>query len=430
MFSPQPEPDPEMMNVSSTIGGYANAIISVIGSTLNIFTFLVLVTQKKFRHQPTSIIIMGITLLNILYNGFILSFQSVMYFDKGFFDGAPFVCKLFAFCFYFHYGCVLFIQGVLALSRWIAVCTQHRLTVKKSILACGLACLIPFLILLLPASGLWGNLGRVPATGTCTILDGANGDKSSAYFIRAFFPAFPFTIIIICYILIIKKVKEIRGNVRTPSEVSSTDSGSSYLSKCVSQLTNIRNKNRSDAETTSLSSLPPSTSGISDSEMSTDDSTEVTVLRKEISIIETPKLREKLLRQNVNSLPEYQKKENSDIETSNDESNEGGSPKQSKAKKQPKKKVDKKMKKRKQENDLTLTVGIIFIAYLICNIPVSLILLIDPSAEKYTEAHLPTYILAWLSSCVKPCIYVIFNPAYRQAFIDAQKKVKMILKIN
>ena len=81
-----------------------------------------------------------------------------------------------------------------------------------------------------------------------------------------------------------------------------------------------------------------------------------------------------------------------------------------------------------------MTVGVIFLVYMVCNIPASVVLLLDPDATKYIEvnnsavfcsyhvilqAHLPCYILAWLSSVIKPFVYVGCSPAYRLAFTEA-----------
>jgi len=75
--------------------------------------------------------------------------------------------------------------------------------------------------------------------------------------------------------------------------------------------------------------------------------------------------------------------------------------------------------RKKQEEHLTMTVGVIFLVYMVCNLPVSIVLLLDPTGSKYTQAHLPCYILAWLSSVIKPFVYVGCSPAYRLAFTEA-----------
>jgi len=91
-----------------------------------------------------------------------------------------------------------------------------------------------------------------------------------------------------------------------------------------------------------------------------------------------------------------------------------------------------------QEDQLTLFVGIVFLAYIFCNLPANIILLVDPTATKFTkvicmfsvlvfttmfQAHLPCYTLAWLSSVIKPFVYVGCSPAYRQAFVAAFNQI-------
>jgi hypothetical protein len=45
-------------------------------------------------------------------------------------------------------------------------------------------------------------------------VDGVGG-QSCAYFIRSFFPVFPYLVITFCYVMIIRKIKESRKNVFT-----------------------------------------------------------------------------------------------------------------------------------------------------------------------------------------------------------------------
>ena len=46
-------------------------------------------------------------------------------------------------------------------------------------------------------------------SGTCTIIKGPGGD-SCAYFVRSFFPGFPYFVIVFCYVKIIRSVKATR----------------------------------------------------------------------------------------------------------------------------------------------------------------------------------------------------------------------------
>ena len=73
-------------NTSSTmtIGGYACAIIAVLGAIVNIITFIVLGLNKKLNKCPTTVIVLALTAFNIVYNVLILPFQSVMYLERGY----------------------------------------------------------------------------------------------------------------------------------------------------------------------------------------------------------------------------------------------------------------------------------------------------------------------------------------------------------
>ena len=39
------------------------------------------------------------------------------------------------------------------------------------------------------------------------------------------------------------------------------------------------------------------------------------------------------------------------------------------------------------EEHLTMTVGVIFLVYMVCSLPVSIVLLLDPAGSKYTQVH-------------------------------------------
>ena len=92
------------------------------------------------------------------------------------------------------------------------------------------------------------------------------------------------------------------------------------------------------------------------------------------------------------------------------------------------------------EASLTLTVGLILVTYLVCNVPANLILLLDPRsvsvanqssvllnltnhrASLYTSLHLPCYLLAWLSSIVKASCYIGCTANFRQSLREMMKK--------
>ena len=92
------------------------------------------------------------------------------------------------------------------------------------------------------------------------------------------------------------------------------------------------------------------------------------------------------------------------------------------------------------EASLTLTVGLILVTYLVCNVPANLILLLDPGsvsaanqssvlfnltnhrAGLYTSLHLPCYLLAWLSSIVKAACYIACTANFRQSLREIMRK--------
>ena len=91
-----------------------------------------------------------------------------------------------------------------------------------------------------------------------------------------------------------------------------------------------------------------------------------------------------------------------------------------------------------QLNSLFQKVCAILTNYLICNVPAATVLAVDPYARRlskvqttllhininffldlttiqtcFQQAHIPTYVLAWLSVIINPLLYVLCNPAYR-----------------
>ena len=76
-----------------------------------------------------------------------------------------------------------------------------------------------------------------------------------------------------------------------------------------------------------------------------------------------------------------------------------------------------------QESSLTLTMGLILVSYLVCNVPANLILLLDPGADLYTGLHLPCYILAWLSSILKAACYIACTANFRSSLREIVKRM-------
>ena len=165
----------------SSVGGYSCAVIAAVGFILNTTTFIVLGSQKKLRQQPTTVIILVITMFDIFYTAVILPFHAINMLDcwsvflinlvlTGSFSfrycsSTNILCKMFAYSLYMTMGCVLFLQGVLAISRWAAVCKQYWFSVRKSMCASVMGCLVPAFLMFLPALEVWGDLGFDEGTG-------------------------------------------------------------------------------------------------------------------------------------------------------------------------------------------------------------------------------------------------------------------------
>ena len=71
-----------MKHLNSLLGGYSCLVIGIIGTFINLVVLIVLSSERKLSSQPTTAILVVITVLNILYNGLILPAQSVMYLER------------------------------------------------------------------------------------------------------------------------------------------------------------------------------------------------------------------------------------------------------------------------------------------------------------------------------------------------------------
>ena len=154
--------------INSLIGGYSCAIISVIGALLNLVIFIVISIDSKVRKWKETIKKLSFS-FNVRFtpNPQLLSswFSQVLmlfimdlscqgshsciltegdhrdthlpwqltgkkYFSR-FFHQNEIWCKIFAFSFYVHMGCILMVQGILAVSRYLTVCRQYRWNFDK-----------------------------------------------------------------------------------------------------------------------------------------------------------------------------------------------------------------------------------------------------------------------------------------------------------
>lgn len=73
------------------------------------------------------------------------------------------------------------------------------------------------------------------------------------------------------------------------------------------------------------------------------------------------------------------------------------------------------IKTKRNEWRITKMVLAIFLSFVACYLPITLVKVIDPDVES-PGFHILAYIMLYLSSCINPIIYVIMNKQYRQAY--------------
>ncbi|XP_069949224.1 uncharacterized protein [Cherax quadricarinatus] len=78
-------------------------------------------------------------------------------------------------------------------------------------------------------------------------------------------------------------------------------------------------------------------------------------------------------------------------------------------------KGEREARRRRNEWRITKMVLIIFIAFLVTYLPITLVKNLDKKVD-YPGLHVLGYVLIYISACINPVIYVIMNRQYRQAY--------------
>ncbi|XP_014472892.1 PREDICTED: G-protein coupled receptor moody-like isoform X2 [Dinoponera quadriceps] len=78
----------------------------------------------------------------------------------------------------------------------------------------------------------------------------------------------------------------------------------------------------------------------------------------------------------------------------------------------------KEIKQKRSEWRITKMVLVIFLSFLACYLPITIVKVADPEV-RYPACHVLGYLLLYFASCVNPIIYVIMNKQYRQAYAGA-----------
>lgn len=72
---------------------------------------------------------------------------------------------------------------------------------------------------------------------------------------------------------------------------------------------------------------------------------------------------------------------------------------------------------KRSEMKITKMVLVIFICFVVCYLPITIVKIFDPDVQ-HAPLHVLGYILIYISSCVNPVVYVTMNKQYRQAYLD------------
>lgn len=77
-------------------------------------------------------------------------------------------------------------------------------------------------------------------------------------------------------------------------------------------------------------------------------------------------------------------------------------------------------KYKRSEMKITKMVLVIFICFVICYLPITIVKVCDTDVN-HAPLHVLSYLLIYLSSCVNPVVYVTMNRQYRVAYLDTVK---------
>ncbi|XP_050303886.1 G-protein coupled receptor moody-like isoform X2 [Anthonomus grandis grandis] len=75
---------------------------------------------------------------------------------------------------------------------------------------------------------------------------------------------------------------------------------------------------------------------------------------------------------------------------------------------------------KKSEMKITKMVLVIFICFVVCYLPITIVKIFDDNVRK-PPLHVLGYLLVYLASCVNPVVYVTMNKQYRYAYLETLK---------
>jgi hypothetical protein len=105
------------------LGGVFSAAIAVTGTLLNALALVVL-ADSKLSSNPTTVLVIFLTISNTIYTALVLPFNSVTLLKPHWFETHDGQCRFFAYIFYLNTVVKILLETALAINRWATVCTS------------------------------------------------------------------------------------------------------------------------------------------------------------------------------------------------------------------------------------------------------------------------------------------------------------------
>ncbi|TRY67714.1 hypothetical protein TCAL_02749 [Tigriopus californicus] len=410
---------PSSLPKTAVLVGFIAAIaFSVVGSVLNLVTLYTFCSCKKLRQHSTTSFVISLTVSDLLYCAFCLPVTADT-FAHCQICHVEWLCRLYAFAFYWNITAMMLNQCAVAFNRYITVCfpvkAPIKFTLRNNLILIFVTWLIPFVCLLMPLTNTWGSLGFDEGTGTCTfaVEPGHGTIPRRVYF--AIGLGIPTLIILFCYVNIYLTFKQssqrIReqesGNLNSSHVESSAHSPSSPPSEKedyeMLEVANATLSGTNQEETNRLERLFQRENRRANS---LKGPVKKTILKRSLTESRIPvQGRENKYMSFTGSTLSIE----SPLKNSMPNQRRYSEAVTVRAK-------ERELRREKNEQRITTTLFAIFVAFITCTVPPAFVLSIDPEAKKFPNWHIPSYIFGWMFGVVNPIIYVAFNQTYREAF--------------
>jgi len=206
------------------VGGASSAAIALIGSVFNAVSLLVLCGDKRLRSNPTTLLVIFLSISNLIYTSLVLPLNALAMLKPIYMEEHPSLCQFFACLFYWSFASLLFLEAALALNRF---------QLWGSWLALGISWLGALLVFLPSATNIWGQAGWDENSRTCTLFSSSHSTSVPFSVLIASVVLLPFFVIIMCYIAIVCTLKASHKRLdASPSSSFAVASGDNSNSDC------------------------------------------------------------------------------------------------------------------------------------------------------------------------------------------------------